>query len=172
MQKLTRSKNKLLQVHLSCKRPWEKKQISVTPKWHLMFYHLFPTLAKYRRICHSAEDPIERTHAEDKQLERNFAHIRNHVDRKFDKLKVRQVKWNHDVQRRIEEVNCSKKWSLKATTILYKKLKQNTIRKLSSITCINMHLKQLFIHIVLDQCFWLTSGQAPMVLQYSYYLLN
>jgi len=85
-----------------------KEKNSFTPKWHLMFYRLVPTLTKYRRICHSVEDPIEQTHTEDKHLKRHFAHIRNHVDRKVAKLKVRQVKQKQDFQRRIEEVNCSK----------------------------------------------------------------
>ena len=64
-----------LKLHWCCKRDWEKKTISATPKWHLLFYHMIDVLTKYRRICHMAEDPVERTHAEDKHLERNFAHI-------------------------------------------------------------------------------------------------
>ena len=50
-----------------------------------------------------AEDPVERTHTEDKHLKRNFAHIRNEVEREDSKSKVRQLKRNPEVAQDIKE---------------------------------------------------------------------
>ena len=108
---------KMLQMYWCCKRPWEKESISVTPKWHYLFWHMEETLTKYRRICHSAEDLVERTHAEDKHLERNFAHIRNAELREDSKLKVRQLKRNPDVNKLIHERKSQRQRTLKEETI-------------------------------------------------------
>ena len=75
-------------------------------------------LTKYRQICHSAEDPIERTHAEDKHLERNFAHIRNPEHREDSKLKVRQFKRNPNINRKITEIKTKRKRNFKEKTFL------------------------------------------------------
>jgi len=82
----------LLKKHWCCKRDWEKNEIKVTPKWHLLFYHMEATLTKFCRICHMTEDPIKKTHAENKNLERNFASIQKTKDREEAKGRVRQLK--------------------------------------------------------------------------------
>jgi len=91
----------------------------------ILNFYMFTDAArdKYRRICHYAEDPIERSYAEDKHLERNFAHIRKHEDRENAKLKVRLIKRNPEFRRKIEEMNCSKKRSLRETIIVCKRIK-------------------------------------------------
>uniref|UniRef100_A0A7S1FPN6 Uncharacterized protein n=1 Tax=Corethron hystrix TaxID=216773 RepID=A0A7S1FPN6_9STRA len=85
--------------------------------------HLKEHWCKYRRICHSAEDPIERTHAKDKHLERNFAHIRNPEHREDSKLKVRQFKRNPNINRKITEIKTKRKRNLKDKTLIRNQVK-------------------------------------------------
>ena len=86
-------------------------------------------LTKYRRICHSAEDPVERTHAEDKHLERNFAHIRNPDRREASKLRIRQLKRNPEVNKVITDMQSKRKRNLKGTTIAKNQIKAESLQR-------------------------------------------
>ena len=57
-----------------------------------VFFHMVSYLQKFGRLCHMSEDPIERTHKEDKNLGRTFSHIRDPTLREEAKKKVCQMK--------------------------------------------------------------------------------
>jgi len=65
------------------------------------------------------EDPIKKTHAEDKNLERNFASIQKTKDREEAKGRVRQLKWYPNVVSVIENVQTKRRQVLKSTTVYY-----------------------------------------------------
>ena len=113
----------LLKQHWSCQRPWEDKPKNITPKFHLLYFHIVKKLRKYGRICHMAEDPIERTHAEDKYLERNFVHQRDDIKREESKTKVRQFKRHPEVRNIIDSRKKKRTRSLREVTVKAKKIK-------------------------------------------------
>ena len=92
-----------LKAHWCVKRPWEEKTISVTPKWHVLFTHVIPRLKKFRRICHFAEDPIERTHASDKHLSSQFKNRRNKVQHEETKRKAIKIKRHSQVAKEVDQ---------------------------------------------------------------------
>lgn len=51
----------------------------------IIFCHVIPRLIKFRRVCHFAEDLIERTHASDRLLSSQLSRIRNKEDHKDSK---------------------------------------------------------------------------------------
>ena len=90
-----------LKQHWNVKRNWESKKISITPMWHLLFYHIVPSLLKFGRLGHFAEDPIERMHAYDKFLSSQFSNIREVVKHENCKRKVLQINRHPEVSKTI-----------------------------------------------------------------------
>ena len=78
-----------------------KKVISVTPKWHLLFCHIIPTLRLFRRVCHSADNPIERMHASDKHLSSQFCNRRNNKQHEDSKRNVLLINRHPDVMKEV-----------------------------------------------------------------------
>ena len=70
-----------------------------------------------------AEDPIERTHKEDKNLGRTFSHIRNLKLREESKKNVIQMKSHGTIANIIQQKRTSRKMILKVKTEEKKKLK-------------------------------------------------
>lgn len=112
-----------IKAHWNCKRSWEEKKISITPKWHLLFHHMTPSLKRFGRICHMAEDPIERTHKEDKNLDRTFYNQRNRIARENSKSQVVLMKGHRGISRKIQEEQENRKRKFKNTSIQKKKVK-------------------------------------------------
>ena len=69
------------------------------------------------------EDPIERTHAEDKHLERNFVHEQDDIKREKSKTKVRQFKRHPEVRNIIDSRKKKRTRSLRELTVIAKKIK-------------------------------------------------
>ena len=115
---------RVLKKHWCQKRNWEKTQISVTPKWHLLFYHVVPRLKKFRCVCHFSEDPIERTHAYDAYLGRVFSAIRNPVQLEDSKKKVVQLTRHQQVTAKKSKITNQMKRKFKPQTILKRNVKR------------------------------------------------
>jgi len=91
---LAQNKN-LLKIELATQEELEKEVTCLVNTLNLLnfvppplFWHAIPSLVNFYRLCHFAEDPIERTHASDKQLSQQFYNIRNPEKHKDSKRKV------------------------------------------------------------------------------------
>jgi len=88
-----------------------------------MYTHLIPMSKNFGRVCHFSEDPIERTHKEDKNLERAFLHIRNLTPRKNSKIFAIQMQTHRAIVNIIRETNEMKKRNLQPNTLSRKTVK-------------------------------------------------
>ena len=66
-------------------------------------------LQKFGRLCHMSEDPIERTHKEDKNLGRTFSHIRDPTLREEAKKNVVQMKSHGTIANLVQQARTKRK---------------------------------------------------------------
>jgi hypothetical protein len=76
-----------LKILWPTQRSWEKKEASVTPKSHNLWFEVVPQLTYLGRFFYFMEHPIEKLHKNDRLTDAVYCHIRNYQVREECKQK-------------------------------------------------------------------------------------
>jgi hypothetical protein len=116
-----------LKVLWPTQRVWEKKAASVTPKSHDLWFEVPQQLTYFGRFYHFMEDPIEKLHKIDGQMDTVYCHLRDYEFREDSKRKQDSIGKNADVKIQMEKVLLGRKRKLAQTTLRRKKEKNTAI---------------------------------------------
>jgi hypothetical protein len=116
-----------LKVLWPTQRVWEKKAASVTPKSHDLWFEVPQQLTYLGRFYHFMEDPIEKLHKIDRQMDTVFCHLRDYEFREDSKRRHDLIGNNTDVKIQMEKVDLGRKRKFTKPTLLRKKEKNTAI---------------------------------------------
>ena len=98
-----------LKILWPTQRSWEKKEASVTPKSHNLWFEVVPQLTYLGRFFHFMEDPIEKLHKLDRLTDAVYCHIRNYQFREECKQKQEATARHVEVRQQNELVQQNRK---------------------------------------------------------------
>jgi hypothetical protein len=97
-------------------RSWERKEGSVTPKSHNLWFEVLPQVTYLGRFFHFMEDPIEKLHKLDRLTDAVYCHIRNYEFREECKQKQEATSRNIVVRRQLQQVKQNRKQKFTSDT--------------------------------------------------------
>jgi hypothetical protein len=98
-------------------RTWEKKEASVTPKSHDLWFEIQQQLTYLGRFFHFMEDPIEKLHKIDRLMDAVYCHLRDYEFREESKRKQESIGKNSGVKQQMQQVTESRKRKFTAATL-------------------------------------------------------
>jgi len=108
-------------------RAWKKKEGSVTPKSHNLWFEVLPQVTYLGRFFHFMEDPIEKLHKLDKLTDAVYCHIRDYEFREESKRKQEATSRNVLVRQQLEQVQHNRKRKFTVETLARKEDKDEEI---------------------------------------------